>query len=196
MRRSRVRYAALLALLALAAVLVACGAIPFEERPAAGYGYGSGAPLVVSVRQEAGGDWTSAVDDGLRTYADAAPLLRFVPSPAAANIDITFRGYTDETPPDLQGYAFPAGAGGFAAVYDVQGVACNYPPSSLPLTCSGEIATVIIYLNDDIPPGSDVEARRHRLVLHELGHALGLTRHSPSLDVAQLAARYGWPEKQ
>jgi hypothetical protein len=29
-------------------------------------------------------------------------------------------------------------------------------------------------------------------MLHELGHALGLTRHSPDLNIEQLAQRYGW----
>jgi hypothetical protein len=93
----------------------------------------------------------------------------------------------------LKGYLFPAGAGGFAAVYDVNGVACNFPPSPVPVGCTGEIATADVYLNDIIPPGADIEARRERLVLHEIGHALGLTRHSPDLGIAQLAQRYGWP---
>jgi hypothetical protein len=92
----------------------------------------------------------------------------------------------------VPGYAFEPGVGGFAAVYDAAGVACNFPPAAVPVGCSGEITTVDIYLNDIIPPGADIEARRDRLILHELGHGLGLTRHSPDLDVAQLAARYGW----
>ena len=29
-------------------------------------------------------------------------------------------------------------------------------------------------------------------MLHELGHAFGLTRHSPDLDILDLAQRYGW----
>jgi hypothetical protein len=92
----------------------------------------------------------------------------------------------------LQGYLFPAGAGGFAAVYDVNGAACNFPPSPLPPGCTGEIARVTIYLNDVIPPGSDIEARRLRLILHEMGHGMGLTRHSPDLGLRDLALRYGW----
>ena len=43
-----------------------------------------------------------------------------------------------------------------------------------------------------IPPGAELEERRLRLLMHELGHALGLTRHSPAIDVAALTARYGW----
>jgi hypothetical protein len=60
------------------------------------------------------------------------------------------------------------------------------------VNCDGEIATVDVYLNDIIPPGPEIEARRERLMLHEMGHGLGLVRHSPSLGIAQLAARYGW----
>ena len=67
----------------------------------------------------------------------------------------------------------------------------TYSPS-VPVGCSGEIARAEIYLNDIIPPGADIEARRLRLILHELGHALGLTRHSPDMGIAQLAQRYGW----
>ena len=93
----------------------------------------------------------------------------------------------------IQGYLFQPGVGGFAAVYDSLGVACNFPPSRLPLNCSGEIASADIYLNDVIPSGDDIEARRERLLLHELGHALGLTRHSPDSGASELARRYGWP---
>jgi hypothetical protein len=77
-------------------------------------------------------------------------------------------------------------------VYDAEGNACNFPPSPLPLNCSGRVARADIYLNDIIPAGADIEERRHRLVLHELGHAFGLTRHSPDLGIGQLAQRYGW----
>jgi hypothetical protein len=98
----------------------------------------------------------------------------------------------DADPPELQGYRFQPGVGGFAAVYDADGKACNFPPSPLPVNCSGEIARADIYLNDAIPEGPDIDARRLRLVLHELGHAMGLTRHSPALGIEMLAARYGW----
>lgn len=186
------RRISLLAALALAATAIACGAIPFEERPAAGYTYGSGQPLTVAIVDEAGGDWSAAIDHALRSYASATPHLRFERNAQAANITVTFRGYIESVPPELQGYSFPQGAGGFAAVYDARGIACNYPPSTLPLSCSGEIATAIVYLNDELPPGSDIDTRRDRLVLHELGHALGLTRHNPDLDIAALSLRYGW----
>ena len=79
-----------------------------------------------------------------------------------------------------------------STIYDAAGVACNYPPSTLPLSCSGEITTAQIWLNQAIPAGSDIEARRVRLIQHELGHAMGLTRHAPTLDIAALARRYGW----
>ena len=92
----------------------------------------------------------------------------------------------------MQGYNFPPGAGGFATVYDAAGLACNFPPSPLPLNCSGEIARSDIYLNDIIPAGPEVEARRGRLIVHEMGHAMGLTRHNPDLGIDQLASRYGW----
>jgi hypothetical protein len=171
----------------------ACGAIAFERQPAAGYTYGSGAPLVVAVVDETGGtDWSPAIERSLRAYAAAAPNLRFQPGPDAAHIVITVRRYSDDAPPALRGYVFLRGVGGFAAVYDEAGTACNFPPSPLPLSCTGEIASAEIYLNDIIPAGADIEARRDRLVLHELGHALGLTRHSPDLGVAQLSGRYGW----
>jgi hypothetical protein len=105
---------------------------------------------------------------------------------------ITVRSYTDASPPDLRGYDFPMGAGGFATIYDAEGKACNYPPSPLPLNCSGEITTTEIWLNQGIPAGGDIESRRVRLITHELGHALGLTRHSPDMDIGSLAQRYGW----
>jgi hypothetical protein len=178
------------ALLGLAAI--SCGAIPFEQRPAAEYERGSGAPLRIAVIDEAGGPWSQAVRTAQTRYRDAAPWLRFQESASGAHIIITVKRYTDRSAPRLDGYDFPQGAGGFATVYDVAGAACNYPPSPLPLNCTGEIATAQIWLNDDIPPGSDIEARRVRLILHELGHAMGLTRHSPDLDVAQLGARYGF----
>jgi hypothetical protein len=181
-------------LLLFAAVFVSCGVISFEQRPAAGYVYGSGATLRVAVIDQAGGDWSGAIDASLATYGAATPYLQFQRDPGGANIVITVHRYSDVTPPDLRGYLFPAGVGGFAAVYDANGTACNYPPSTLPLTCTGEIGTADVYLNDAIPPGTDIEARRERLILHEVGHALGLTRHSPDLDIAQLAQRYGWPE--
>jgi len=181
-------------LLLFAAVFVSCGVISFEQQPAAGYVYGSGAPLRVAVIDQAGGDWSGAIEASLATYGASTPYLQFQRDPGGANIVIAVHRYSDVTPPDLRGYLFPAGVGGFAAVYDANGTACNYPPSTLPLTCTGEIAKAEVYVNDAIPPGTDIEARRERLILHEVGHALGLTRHSPDPGVAQLAQRYGWPE--
>lgn len=181
-----------LALLALAAI--SCGVLPFERQPAAGYVYGSGAPLRLAVIDEAAPEWTQTIESAVATYDAATPYLAFQGTPEGANIVITVRDYSDASPPPLQGYLFPAGVGGFAAVYDVNGAACNYPPATAPRNCSGEIATADVYLNDGIPPGSDIDARRERLLLHEFGHALGLTRHAPDLDIALLAQRYGWPE--
>lgn len=190
---ARARVSALLALALLALFATACGAIPFGERPASGYEYASGQPLRIAIIDEAGSPWTSALQQALQKYSSATPYLRFQPEVSQANIIITVKRYNDRTPPRLDGYDFPQGAGGFATVYDRDGAACNYPPSPLPLNCTGEIATAQIWLNDDIPTGSDIEARRVRLILHELGHAMGLTRHSPDLDVGQLGSRYGWP---
>ena len=193
MPRSRRRVAAAVNALVLAIVMAGCGAIGFERDPAHRYVYGSGEALRVAVIDETGGsDWAPSIRYGVAAYAGATAQLSFVAEPAHANIVITVRRYADSAPPTLQGYLFQTGVGGFAAIYDTDGVACNYPPSTVPLGCSGEIARAEIYLNDIIPPGSDIEARRQRLVLHELGHALGLTRHSPDLGIEQLAQRYGW----
>ncbi len=183
------------ACIALAALLAAgCGVIPFDERPAHNYDYGSAAPLRIAVIDAtAGGAWTDAVGAATNRYTATSPHLAFQNAGAGANVVVTVREYQDSDPPALRGYLFPLNAGGFAAVYDPDGQACNFPPSPLPLNCTGEIATADIYVNDIIPPGPDIAARRERLVLHELGHALGLTRHSPDLDLAHLAERYGWP---
>lgn len=178
---------------ALAAMAAACGAIPFDERPAGGYTYGSQAALVIAVVDETGGgDWSAAVEGGVAAYADAVPHLRFQPDPAGANIVITVRGYVDAQAPELQGYRFQPGVAAFVTVYDAAGEACNFPPSSLPVNCNGEIARGDVYLNDAIVIDPEIEARRLRLVLHEFGHAMGLTRHSASLGVSELEARYGW----
>jgi hypothetical protein len=187
------RSCAALILLAFAAIGWGCGAITFAERPAAGYVYASGAPLRIALIDETGSaDWGAAIDSGASTYATAAPQIAFVDDPANAHIIVTARSYTDGQPPSLAGYAFQPGVAAFVAVYDVEGRACNFPPSPLPLNCSGEIARGDVYLNDAIRPGDDVAERRVRLVLHELGHAMGLTRHSASLDVGYLERRYGW----
>ena len=187
------RAAAILALLLFAALAASCGALRFDGRPAAGYTYASGDPLRIALIDETGGnDWTPALQAATATYAAAASYLEFQSRPDDANIVMHVRRYDDEHPPQLKGYVFPIGAGGFATVYDSDGFACNYPPSTLPLSCSGEIAKATIYLNDIIPAGTDIETRRQRLILHEMGHALGLTRHSPELDVSDLAQRYGW----
>ena len=188
--------ASLLLVLALAVVFgVGClASIPASGPPAHGYARGSGEPLRVAVVDETGGnDWTPALRTAVATYAGATPYLQFVDSTAGANIVIHVRRYSDSAPPVISGYLFQPGVGGFAAVYDADGVACNFPPAEVPVGCSGEITTDYVYLNDIIPPGPDIEARRLRLILHEMGHALGLTRHSPDLDIDQLAQRYGWP---
>ena len=190
---SAVRTAAVGIFFLFSAAFAACGAIPREGDPASGYVYGSGAPLVVAVvDQTDGNDWSPALRTALSLYDDASPYLALQGEPAGANIAITVQRYNDGEPPELRGYRFQPGVGGFAAVYDAEGVACNFPPSTAPLGCSGEIASAEIYLNDIIPAGEDIEARRLRLILHEMGHALGLTRHSPDLGIEQLAQRYGW----
>ena len=173
---------------------MACGVIPFTAKPALNYTFGSNAPVRIAILDETGGngDWSPAVDAVVRTYGLATPHLIFQRKIDGANIVMTFHRYTDSQPPELQGYNFPPGAGGFATVYDTAGVACNFPPSPLPMTCSGEIARSDIYLNDIIPAGQDLEGRRERLILHEVGHAMGLMRHAPDLGIGQLASRYGW----
>jgi hypothetical protein len=185
---------AVLAFVLLAVVGSGCvTAIPFRERPAANYVYQSGAPLRVAIIDETGdGTWTPSLSAAKAAFEEAAPLLELDAAPADANIVVAVRRYTDAAPPALEGYRFEYGIGGFAVVYDGAGRACNFPPSPLPVNCDGEITRAAIYLNDGLPPGADLEHRRERLVRHELGHALGLTRHSPDVDVAGLAARYGW----
>jgi len=194
-RRRRRALAPVLLLLCLIAITAAgCGAIPFEERPASAYVYGSGSPLRVAVVDETvGDDWAPAIARAVRRYDEGSRWLEFTDTATGAHIVVTMRRYSDTAPPALQGYVFQTAVGGFAAVYDADGSACNFPPSALPLGCSGEIARAEVYLNDIIPPGDDIEARRERLIVHELGHALGLTRHSAELGIEQLARRYGWP---
>jgi hypothetical protein len=187
------RTAALGIFIFFSAAFAACGSIPYTDSPASGYVHQSGAPLLVAVIDETGGtDWSPSVEEAIALYSGATPYLRFQREATGAHIVVTVRRYSDAQPPELPGYRFQAGVGGFAAVYDADGIACNFPPSTLPVNCSGEIARAEIYLNDIIPPGDDIEARRLRLVLHEMGHAMGLTRHSPDLGMAQLAQRYGW----
>jgi hypothetical protein len=187
------RACAAASLLAFAALATACGIIPHSGLPALNYTYGSNEPLRIAIIDETGGnDWSPAIEASVQQYGAASTDLAFQQDAAGANIVMTFHRYNDSQPPELQGYLFPTGAGGFATVYDAQDVACNFPPSPLPVGCSGEIARADIYLNDIIPAGADIEARRERLILHEMGHAMGLERHNPDLDVDQLAERYGW----
>jgi hypothetical protein len=187
------RACAALVLVTFAAISYGCGALPFTQRPAAGYTYASQAPLRIAVIDATGhADWGAAIQAGASTYAEQTPYLQFDAEPGDANIVITVRRYTDDAPPALKGYTFQPGVAAFVAVYDVNGRACNFPPSPLPLNCNGEIARGDVYLNDAIKPGDDIAERRLRLVLHEFGHAMGLTRHSSSLSIDYLNARYGW----
>jgi hypothetical protein len=187
------RALAALIIFAASAGSFACGAIPFDERPAAGYVYGSGAPLSIAV-VDATGDpvWREAIAEAEARYVESAPNLHFQGDTNGANIAITVRTYLDATPPKLTGYTFQPGVAAFVAVYDADGKACNFPPSRLPLNCSGEIARGDVYVNAAMRPGDDIEERRVRLMLHEFGHAMGLTRHTSALDASQLAQRYGW----
>jgi hypothetical protein len=186
------RAIAALVVVAASAASLACGALPFTDRPASGYMYGSGAPLTIAVI-DATGDavWTPAITEAERRYAEAAPALRFQDSIAGANIVITVRTYQDSAPPELPGYTFQPGVAAFVGVYDAEGTACNFPPSPLPMNCSGEIARGDVYINVT-RPGDDIDERRVRLLLHEFGHAMGLTRHSSALGEDMLAQRYGW----
>ena len=192
----RGRVIALAVSISIAATAVGCGAIGFTQAPAKGYVWGSQQPLRIAIVNQAGPEWSSAVRSSLEQYEEGSGgLVQFQTAAQGANIVITIKTYTDSVPPDLDGYDFPQGAGGFATVYDAQGLACNYPPSTLPLNCSGEITRTEIWLNLAIPAGSDIEARRERLLLHELGHAMGLTRHAPTLDIGMLTQRYGWDRR-
>jgi hypothetical protein len=189
------RACAAASLIAFAALATACGILPHAGRPAFNYTYGSNEPLRIAIIDETGGDdWSPAIEASVQQYGAGSAYLAFQHDAADANIVMTFHRYSDSQPPELQGYLFPLGAGGFATVYDPQGLACNFPPSPLPVGCSGELARADIYLNDIIPAGADIEARRERLILHEMGHAMGLERHSPDLDIAHLAERYGWDQ--
>ncbi|MHB8514029.1 MAG: hypothetical protein ACYDCT_01410 [Dehalococcoidia bacterium] len=193
---SSLRKAGVLLALSIVVLTTAAGcivSIAAQGDPAYGYVRGSGAPLRVAVSDVTGGnDWSPAVQWSVATYGAATPYLQFQDSPPGANIVVRVRRYSDSAPPVLPGYLFQPGVGGFATVYDANGTACNFPPAIVPEGCNGEITTAYVYLNDIIPPGADIETRRHNLILHELGHALGLTRHSPDLDISALAQRYGW----
>jgi len=190
------RRASALALFASLALLAGgCGFISFGTHPASGYGYATGQTLRIAVVDDTGGsEWSPAIQTASADYAAATPYLDFIQDPAGANIVITVHRYSDSNPPQIRGYLFPFGAGGFTTVYDDAGAACNFPPSTLPENCDGQIAAADIYLNDAIPDGWDLEARRVRLLRHEMGHAFGLERHSPDLDIGHLAERYGWPQ--
>lgn len=184
---------AALCVLAIAAASFACGVIPFDEQPASGYVYGSGAPLTISVADATGDPvWAPAIDDAESRYTTAVPSLHFENGAAPANIAITVRTYLDSSPPTLQGYIFQPGVAAFVAVYDTEGKACNFPPSPLPVRCNGAIARGDVYINAAMRPGDDIGERRVLLLLHEFGHALGLTRHASSLNELELAQRYGW----
>jgi hypothetical protein len=187
------RACVLLIFLTLATLAASCGTISFSGQPALNYDFGSTQPLRIAIIDETGGtDWTPAIEAAVQTYGSATPHLEFQSKIDGANIVMYFRRYTDTQPPEIRGYSFPWGAGGFTTVYDEQGLACNFPPSPLPVNCDGEIAESDVYLNDIIPDGPDIEARRERLILHEMGHGMGLERHAPDLDIDQLASRYGW----
>src|SRR5205823_5507617 len=112
----------------------------------------SGPQLRIGVIDETqNDDWLPAIAASLSAYAGASRHLSFQSDAQDANIVVTVRRYTDAVPPTLPGYTFEPGVGGFAAVYDGDGVACNFPPSSIPQRCSGELAHAEIYLNDAIP---------------------------------------------
>jgi len=191
---ARGRAIALAAVAPLLLFTAACGSIGFDDQPAHGYEWGSGEPLRIAVVNEAPAQWSPALETAMQVYRDGTGgRVQFQSQIQGAHIVITVKEYSDSSPPQLRGYDFPRGAGGFATVYDAQGIACNYPPSTLPLTCSGEITTAQVWLNSAIPSGSDIEARRIRLIIHELGHSMGLTRHAPTIDASALGQRYGWP---
>lgn len=181
--------AATLAVIAL--VSSACGFIGYAARPAAGYETGSETPLRIAVSDEtADGRWSTAIDGAITSWSDATPRLAFQRDVEGANIVMRFYDYSDDAPPVVAGYVFPPGAGAFAAVRDARGVACNFPPSPLPESCDGEIAGADIYFNAAAAGATPDD--RSALARHEIGHALGLTRHSADIDAASLYARYGW----
>ena len=118
---------------------------------------------------------------------------------------MTFHRYNDRQPPELRGYNFPVGAGGFATVYDADGLACNYPPSTLPVNCSGEIAQADIYLNDIIPDGPaakagvqafDVIKQVNDQLVSNPAHLAALVRHfGKDTEVTLLVLRKGQEQK-
>src|SRR6478672_10423068 len=140
--RGHPRMRAFLPLLLLSLVatgVAACsGGLPFREQPAVGYAYGSAQPLRIAIIDEtAAPQWANALSVDLDAYATATPYLQFQADEAGANIVVRVRHYSDANPPQLEGYTFQPGVGGFTTVYDGDGKACNFPPSPLPTNCSG-----------------------------------------------------------
>jgi hypothetical protein len=136
-----------------------------------GYAYGSGESLHVAVIDETQGAWLPAIMEAARIYGAAARLLQFQWTTPAHITVMTHRYVREGALP-----SFP----GSAILRDAWAVTHR-------MHYAGEIQGCDVYLNDAAPPSNRVD-----LLLHELGHALGLERHSADLGIAQLARRYGW----